>query len=151
MADNNPMVASFANIKAVVLPVCDPTEVAAMIRLENDMAEGTTTEESAMEQVPSDLLMRACLHITATTGARGHTPISAPVPVPPVVQPTDFIQGLTQGITEAMKGIQRPQRVEHFAGSKGENAEQWLRKFEIAAKMNGWINDPVTMNSSCVT
>lgn len=41
--------------------------------------------------------------------------------------------------------MQRPQRVEHFAGSKGENAEQWLRKFEIAAKMNGWINDPITM------
>lgn len=57
MADNNPMVASYANIKAVVLPVCNPTELAAVLRLENDMAEGTTTtEESAMEQVPSDLL-----------------------------------------------------------------------------------------------
>ena len=145
MTDHNPMVASFANIKAVVLPVCNPTEVAAITRLEAGIAEGRITEESAMEPVPSDLLMRACLHMTATRATREQTPVSEPTQATPVVQPADFIQGLTQGITEAMRGIQRPQRVEHFAGSKGENAEQWLCKFEIAAKMNGCINDPITM------
>ncbi len=67
----------------------------------------------------------------------------------PTQSPTTYwaeTADLIQGLTAALKSIQRPHRVEHFSGSKSENAEQWLRKFEIAAKANGWIHDPIMMS-----
>ena len=130
-------------LKQLVLPVATEAERAALAAEETAVNAGNKTIDEMLAGMAGLLARSAKAAVAeAMAATRQATQMPAPSTTPASMQTADLIQGLT----EALKSIQRPHRVEHFSGSKSENAEQWLRKFEIAAKANGWINDPILMS-----
>ncbi len=139
-------------LKQLILPVATKAEVAAFAAEENAVVSGNKSLDEVLNSM-AGLLARAAYAATARAqaimaSAAQAQQMPAPSTIPaqsPTTSPAQTAD-LIQGLTTALKSIQRPHRVEHFSGSKSENAEQWIRKFEIAAKANGWVEDPIMMS-----